>query len=426
MVEINSNPLHHCLFKPLKDIRSETWKKLEEKLENKFQYGFKNFLNRASFIHKIRTVFEEAFYYISHAGLQLLSSQSTVMHKDTLGELFLNLFVAPSVLPATDIMPRGQKSKLRAREKRCEVRAQKALEEQDSPSPISEHPHPSIPDAGKPTPPNMLQGAHHTISDTTSAQNQDEKSSDDSFDIVAWNKNPKNYKGFLLLQFLIEKYQKKEVFTKADMLKAVNKTSKNDFREILKRVSKHMELAFGVDLREVDPIRHCYALFNKLEYTFDDVKSEENMPNTALLMMVLGVIFTKNNCASEKDIWDMLNMIGVYANRKHVMYGDSKKVITQDFVRLKYLASRKVPNSNPPSFEFTWGPRAQAEISKMKILEFWAKLHDTTPDSYEALYEIAVQDEDERTQAMSAARAGTAAMARSHSKASSSSSSHAK
>lgn len=342
------------------------------------------------------------------------------------GDVFLNLFATLSVFLATNIMPRGQKSKLRAREKRRQVRAQNALEEQASPGPFYEYPHQSIPDTGMPTTPDMLQGAHCTISDTTGAQNQDEKSSDDSDDTVAWNKDPINRKVVLLVQFLMDKYQKKEVITKADMLRSVVKTSKSDFSEILKRASEHMELAFGVDLKEVDPIRHCYALFNKLEHTFDGVQGEENMPNTGLLMMVLGVIFMKNNCASEKDIWDVLNMMGVYANRKHFIYGDPKKVITEDLVRLKYLESRQVTTSNPPSFEFTWGSRAQAEISKMKILEFWAKIHDTTPDAFEALYEIAVKDEEERARARSAARARTAAMASSHSKANTSSSSQAK
>ncbi|XP_038173414.1 melanoma-associated antigen B18-like [Arvicola amphibius] len=324
-------------------------------------------------------------------------------------------------------MPRGQKSKLRAREKRRQARAQNTVEEPASPDPSYEDPDQASLAAGMPTPPNKPQGAHCTFSHThenTGAQNQDEKSSDDSDDIENWSKDPINHKVVLLVQFLMEKYHKKEVITRADMLKCVIKTSKNHFTEILKRATEHMELAFGVDLKEVDPIRHCYALFNKLEHTYDG--KEEKMPNTGLLMMVLGVIFKKDNCASEKEVWEVLNMMGVYAHKKHFIYGEPKKVITEDLVRLKYLEYRKVPNSNPPSFEFTWGSRAQAEISKMKILEFWAKIHDTTPEAFESLYEKAVKDEEERAQARAAARARTAAMSSSHLKAITSSSSHAK
>ncbi|KAL1766325.1 melanoma-associated antigen B18, partial [Sigmodon hispidus] len=328
-------------------------------------------------------------------------------------DLFLSLFAVLSVLPSTVTMPRGQKSKLRAREKRRQTRTQNAPEEEAAPGPLCECPHQDIPAEGMPTP-NMLQEAHSTFFHTyanTGAGNNDEKSSDDFDDLEAWSKDPINQKVVLLVQFLMEKYHKKEVITKADMLKCVIKTSKNHFSEILKRASEHMELAFGVDLKEVDPIRHCYALFNKLEHNFDGMKGEEKMPNTGLLMMVLGVIFRKNNCASEKEVWEVLNMMGVYPNKKHFIYGEPKKVITEDLVRMRYLEYRKIPDSNPPSFEFTWGPRAQAEISKMKILEFWAKIHDTTPTAFATLYEIAVKDEEERAQARSAARARTAAKA---------------
>ncbi|XP_032746317.1 melanoma-associated antigen B18-like [Rattus rattus] len=317
-------------------------------------------------------------------------------------------------------MPRGQKSKLRAREKRRQARDKNALEGQASPSPFFDCPHQTIPVAGMPTPPNMPMGADSTYSDTyanTHAQNLDEKSSDDSDDVEDWCKDPINHKVVLLVQFLIEKYRKKEVITKADMLKSVIKTSKNHFNEILKRASEHMELAFGVDLKEVDPNRHCYALFNKLEYTFDGVMGEEKLPNSGLLMIVLGVIFMKDNCASETEIWNVLSMMGVYANKKHFIYGDPKKVITEEMVQLKYLEYRQVPNSNPPSFEFLWGPKARAEISKMKILEFWAKIHDTTPDSFATLYEAALKDDEERAQARAAARARTATTASSYSRA---------
>ncbi|XP_031220706.1 melanoma-associated antigen B18 [Mastomys coucha] len=316
-------------------------------------------------------------------------------------------------------MPRGQKSKLRAREKRRQARAKNAQEKEASPEPFYET-HQAIPVAGTPTPPNIPMGEQ-----STGDQNLDEKSSDDS-DIEEWCKDPINNKVVLLVQFLIEKYQKKEVVTKADMLKNVIKTSKSHFNEILKRASEHMELAFGVDLKEVDPNRHCYALFNKLEHTFDTVIGEEKMPNSGLLMIVLAVIFMKDNCATETEIWNVLNMMGVYANRKHFIYGDPKKVVTEDMVQLKYLEYRQVPNSNPPSLEFMWGPRASAEISKMKILEFWAKIHDTTPDSFETLYEAALKDEEERAQARAAARARTGAKASSYSRAMMCSSSHAK
>ncbi|KAF7462396.1 melanoma-associated antigen B18-like [Marmota monax] len=157
---------------------------------------------------------------------------------------------------------------------------------------------------------------------------------------------------------------------------------------------------------------------SKLDYTLDGTMGdEENMPKMGLLMIVLGVIFMKGNCASEEEIWKVLNMMGVYADRKHFIYGEPRKVITEDLMQLKYLESQQVPNSDPPCYEFMWGPRANAETSKMKILEFLARIHDTTPNAFPSWYEEALKDEEERAQARVAAWARNTAMANSHSRA---------
>ncbi|XP_047392795.1 melanoma-associated antigen B18-like [Sciurus carolinensis] len=346
-------------------------------------------------------------------------------------------------------MPRGQKSKLRARAKRRQARnenqglgAAQATEtqgEESRPSAYTffENKPQNVSDPGIPGTPRLPQGVPSTTNPTKTAdsnmdsdegaQSQDEGSSDSCQVSQGWRKDPLNKKVVLLVQFLIDKYQKKELITKADMLKYVIKKYKYRFNEILRRASEHMELAFGVDLKEVDPIRHYYALVSKLDYTLDGTMGdEENMPKMGLLMIVLGVIFMKGNCAPEEEIWNVLNMMGVYADRKHFIYGEPRKVITEDLVQLKYLESQQVPNSDPPRYEFMWGPRAHAETSKMKILEFLAKIHDTTPNAFPSWYEEALKDEEVRARARVAARAHNAALASSRSRAMASSFSHAK
>uniref|UniRef100_A0A8C6RBE7 MAGE family member B18 n=1 Tax=Nannospalax galili TaxID=1026970 RepID=A0A8C6RBE7_NANGA len=251
-------------------------------------------------------------------------------------------------------MPRGQKSKLRAREKRKQARSEHAGEESSSNYPFYGCPHQTPP--GTPSFPKRPQGAQLSFLNTFldgGACSKEDESSYSSENVEDWCKDHLNHKVVLL------------AISKADMLKSVTKSSKNDFIEILKRATDHMELAFGVDLKEVDPIKHVYALFNKLKHSLEGVMGEERMPNSGLLMIVLGVIFTKNKCVSETEIWEVLNMMGVYANRKHFIYGDPKKVITEDLMKLKYLEYYQVLNSNPPCYEFMWGSRAHAEISKM-------------------------------------------------------------
>ena len=57
---------------------------------------------------------------------------------------------------------------------------------------------------------------------------------------------------------------------------------------------------------------------------------------------------------------------------------------------MKYLEYRQVAHSDPPRYEFLWGPRAHAETSKMKVLEFLTKVNDTVPSAFSIQYEEAL------------------------------------
>ena len=318
-------------------------------------------------------------------------------------------------------MPRGQKSKLRAREKRSQARAEtQGLEVAMATGAAAAGKPPSLenlPAAGERSTseaPEGATGATASGSGTNSAENINSPKAESTSSPKGTESSLSeilNKKVALLVQFMLQKYQKKEPIRKADMLKFVIKQHKSHFSEILKRASDHMELAFGVDLKEVDPTRHCYTLVNKLDLAYDSpLNEDEHMPKTGILMIVLGVIFMGGNCAPEEAIWKVLNMMGIYAERKHFIYGDPKKVLTEDLVQLKYLEYRQVANSDPPCYEFLWGPRAHAETSKMKVLEFLAKIYDTIPAAFPSWYQEALRDEEERARARAAARARNAAL----------------
>uniref|UniRef100_A0AC11C7L5 Uncharacterized protein n=1 Tax=Ovis aries TaxID=9940 RepID=A0AC11C7L5_SHEEP len=201
----------------------------------------------------------------------------------------------------------------------------------------------------------------------------------------------------LLISFLLQKYQMREPVTKADMIGNVVKEYKDDFLEILRSASERMELVFGLDVKEVDPISHSYTLANKLDLTYNGMLSDQQgMPKTGLLIIILGVVFMKGNCATEEEVWKVLNMMDIYSGRKHFIFGEPRRLITSDLVKERYLEYQQVPTSDPPRYEFLWGPRAHAEVSKMKLLEFLAKIHGTNPKSFPSQYEEALRDEEER------------------------------
>ncbi|VFV22520.1 Hypothetical predicted protein [Lynx pardinus] len=213
----------------------------------------------------------------------------------------------------------------------------------------------------------------------------------------------------MLMHFLLGKHAGREPMMQAALLKVVNKKYKGHFPEILKRTSEHLELVFGLELKEVKPSGHSYTLSSHLDLTNDgnttgdgSVSIGSGLPRSGLLIPLLGVIFLSGNQAPEEDVWEFLNILGVYDGRNHSIFGDPRKLITQDLVQEKYLEYRQVPDSNPPRYEFLWGQRAHAETSKMKILEFLAKVHDTVPSAFPYHYAEALRDEEERARVRAA------------------------
>ncbi|XP_055260663.1 melanoma-associated antigen B1-like [Moschus berezovskii] len=194
--------------------------------------------------------------------------------------------------------------------------------------------------------------------------------------------DPLTKKAGVLIHFMLEKFKMKQPIRKIDMLKLFHTRYKTRFPKILRRAAECMELAFGLDLKEVKPNGYSYTLVSKLGLINDGVPSSSwGLPKNGLLMPLLSVIYLNGNHASEADVWEFLNILGTYDGKEHVIFGDPRKLITEEFVQQNYLVYRQIPNSNPLSYEFLWGPRAYTETNKMKVLEFLAKINDTIPSA---------------------------------------------
>ncbi|XP_054422312.1 melanoma-associated antigen B16 [Pteronotus mesoamericanus] len=203
-----------------------------------------------------------------------------------------------------------------------------------------------------------------------------------------------------LVDFLLHKYEVKEPITQAEMLKIVDKKYRDHFTDILLRASTRMEVIFGLDVKEVDPIHHRYAILIKLGLTYDGMRhGVKGVPKTGVLLLLLGAIFMNGNSATEKEIWEVLSVIGLYPGRKHYIFGDPRSLITKYFVEEGYLIYKQMAFSGPAQFEYLWGPRAHAETTKMQVLKFLAKIHGSDPSSFTSQYEEAFEEEQERSQA---------------------------
>ncbi|XP_006835729.1 PREDICTED: melanoma-associated antigen B4-like [Chrysochloris asiatica] len=336
-------------------------------------------------------------------------------------------------------MPRGQKSKLRAREKRCQdrgdthglecVQGTRVEEEGSLPSPST-----SFGDSLQSSPvtpshngADRVPSISIAIADV-GANNQEEGSLNSTKTSPSTEKSQRDpviWRTSLLLQFLLYKYNMKELITKTEMMKIINKKYKEHFPQILRRVSEHMDLVFGLELKEVDPKGQSYALVSQLKMTKEEnLSGGRGLPKQGILMPLLGVIYMNNHRAPEEKIWEFLSILGIYDGKRHFIFGDPRKLLTRDLVQEKYLEYRQVPGSDPPCYEFLWGPRARTEASMTKVIEFMIKIKNVDASAFQALYEATWRYEEERGEATVWSGRNARAMARFRAK--SSRSSHSK
>ncbi|XP_073919716.1 melanoma-associated antigen 10-like [Castor canadensis] len=251
------------------------------------------------------------------------------------------------------------------------------------------------------TPQVPLQSLQSSCSSSTPQSKLDEKPrSQDDEDPESLLRHVLDKKVAELVQFLLLKYQSNELITKEEVLNIV-KDYKDHFPAVFEKAHDFTELVFGIAVTRVDPNNHSYIIYNTLEFTYYEMLSDDqDTPKSGLLILILSIIFMEENCAPEEKIWEVLNAMEVYAGREHFIYGDPRKLITEDWVQKKYLECQEVPNSDLACYRFLWGPRAHVEINKKKILEFLAKLKDVVSRYFPAWYKNALKDVEERSQAI--------------------------
>ncbi|CAO2623772.1 Melanoma-associated antigen B3 [Lemmus lemmus] len=320
-------------------------------------------------------------------------------------------------------MPRGQKSKLHAREKRSQARgqaqacrgAQKPAEETLEAAEESSAASQSQPGAESSS---TLEAPQKTSPSASSVLSISSSESDESFyedsDIYEeeeclFEANPCTSslhqdvitkKVLELLLCLLHNYSMKQPSSKEEMLKVITKKYENDFPEIFRKTSEKLKEAFAMEVREVNSSEPSYNLICMLKLPNNGrIRAGKGLPKTGFLMSVLSIIFINGNCASEEHMWEMLKKRQIYPGKKHRIFGEPRKLMTQYFVKLKYLEYRQVANSDPPRFEFLWGPQAYAEISKMKILEFLTKINKTTISAISDIYFKFLKYEQDRAKA---------------------------
>ncbi|NWR26281.1 NSE3 protein, partial [Emberiza fucata] len=190
-----------------------------------------------------------------------------------------------------------------------------------------------------------------------------------------------------LVQFLLVKDQKKIPIKRADMLKNIIREYRNVYSEIVKKADRTLQEVFGLQLVEIDTKRHIYILINNLPQAEGQYlcrgKEKEKM---GLLLVTLSFIFMKGSSVKDGALWEFLHLLRVYPGKQHSVFGDVKKLVTEEFVRQKYLEVTPIPLTDPPEFKFQWGPRAEKETPKKDVLNFVAKIQGKDPTFWASQY----------------------------------------
>lgn len=189
-----------------------------------------------------------------------------------------------------------------------------------------------------------------------------------------------------VVQYILVKDQKKIPVRRADLVKHVVKDYRTVYPEIIKRATRIFEQVFGLKLVEIDSKNHMYILVNNLDTPRASPVEMPSNPKMGLLLVILGVIFMKGGVVRENLIWNTLKKLRVDPGQRHEEFGDVRRVVTDEFVRQRYLEYVRIPHTEPVEYEFRWGQRSDMEVSKPQILEFMGQLHDQDPRSWSQQY----------------------------------------
>nr|XP_048305790.1 melanoma-associated antigen B4-like [Myodes glareolus] len=319
-------------------------------------------------------------------------------------------------------MPRGQKSKLHAREKRSQARgeaqacraaqepAEETLEAAEESSAASQSQPGAESSSTLKAPQKAAPSASTALSISSSESDESFCEENDTYEEECPIKaNPYTscpHQDVIdrmvveLLKCLLHNYYMKQTSSKEEMLKVITKKYEKDFPEIFRKASEKLEEAFAMEVREVNSSEPSYNLISKLKLPNNGrIRAGKGLPKTGFLMSVLSIIFVNGNCASEEHMWKILKKRQIYPGKRHCIFGEPRKLMTQYFVKLKYLEYRQVANSDPPRYEFLWGPQAYDEINKIKVLEFLAKINKTTPSAIADIYFKSLKNEQEQAEA---------------------------
>lgn len=204
----------------------------------------------------------------------------------------------------------------------------------------------------------------------------------------------------ITVHYILTVNQKYAPIKRIDIIKNILKRENARlFKQVIGEAKKILNDVFGFELLHLEKKKTMYILINNMvskEESHLELSVQENQKR-GLLFVILAVIFMNNNTITEGVLNNFLKRLGIdYDSRvHHEVFGDVRKLITQEFVRQQYLDMEKVAGSDPLVYQFQAGERALVEISKRDVLDFVCHIYDEMkPEEWPSQYKEMLREEE--------------------------------
>jgi hypothetical protein len=187
--------------------------------------------------------------------------------------------------------------------------------------------------------------------------------------------------------------QKNVLVRRADINKNVLKEHARGFLIIFEQARDRLKTIFGLEVVELDEKQDRFGIKNQFQFdismrsaafvnssdTLNEINKAEEIDLCAkysFLIITLTIIFMNGNEIESTQLWECLKSIDLNRTEKRNPFiGDVEKYFTNELVKEGYLEYEKDGRTDPPTFKFKWGYRAQLEVSKKSLLNFVCEVY---------------------------------------------------
>ncbi|XP_028140347.2 non-structural maintenance of chromosomes element 3 homolog [Diabrotica virgifera virgifera] len=225
---------------------------------------------------------------------------------------------------------------------------------------------------GRPTNSSRSKGSQRSLSQLTQESSQRNGNGTDIEDHVN-----------NLVRYFINRAGEHVSFKRTELRKNVLVNVGTQFQEIMNKATKILEEVYGYKILIADSSQNSakeYLITNVLPYKPDPTEyiPPNGYPedaNKVFTLLVLSHVFMSNNSVSDNSLYSFLETFGIDVQRRHEIFGSIKDC-------LNVLKNKKYINMETEQLSkkvtFSWGSRAEKEISKLEVLKFVCKMYKTT------------------------------------------------